>query len=101
MKSHDIEEIVSQLPALSVQENKGGRFRISHSQLNPRAGSLWFQAYSDKYRLYPTGEVISLLNLQVKLGKPDGQDMERNYWFTDDLDVVKEIVNNGFSKIKP
>ncbi|CAH0991145.1 hypothetical protein SIN8267_01247 [Sinobacterium norvegicum] len=99
MKSHDIEEFVSQFAELSVQENKGGRFKISHCKLKNQAGSLWFRAYSEKYRLYPTGEVISLLNLHSKLGSPDGQDMERDYWFTQNLTVVKDIITN-FSEIK-
>lgn len=99
MKSHDIEEFVSLFSELTVQENKGGRFKISHCKLKNQAGSLWFRAYSEKYRLYPTGEVISLLNLKRKLGAPDGQDMERDYWFTDSLKVVKDIISS-FAEVK-
>ncbi|WP_411994792.1 hypothetical protein [Agarivorans sp. DSG3-1] len=99
MKSHDIEEYISQFSNLSVQENKGGRFKISHTNLKKRAGSLWFRAYSEKFRLYPTGEVISLLNLQSELGAPDGQDMERDYWFLENLKDVKTIIQ-AFAEVK-
>ena len=90
MPDHDIEEYVSQMNNLSVKENKGARFRITHNLLKKQAGSLWFQAYTEKYRLYPTGEVISLLNIIGKLGEPDGQDMGRDYWFTNNLEDIKK-----------
>jgi hypothetical protein len=94
MKAHDIEEFISHYPSLSVKENKGGRFRIMHSSIKNQHGSLWFRAYSDKYRIYPTGEVISLLEtfIKNKFGSPSGQDMERDYWFINNLNDVKEVV---------
>lgn len=99
MMPHDIEEYIAQIANLSVQENIGGRFRIEHASIGNRQGSLWFQAYADKYRLYPTGVVINFLNLKGRLGESDGQDMGRDQWFVTNLKDVKKVIS-AFSEIK-
>ncbi len=101
MRSHDIDKYVTEFSSLRLKVNKGERHRIMHKDIKNLQGSLWFQPYSGKYRLYPTGVVISYLSplLHEKLGPPDGQDMERDYWYVNQLNHVKEIVR-AFSELK-
>ncbi len=89
-----INKVIKKYPNLSVKENKGGRHRIMHSSIKNQNGSLWFRPYREKYRIYPTGEVISHIAPYIKknFGSPNGQDMNRDYWFLENITDVEAII---------
>ena len=101
MKYHDIDKFLTEFSTLRLKINKGERHRIMHENLKSKDGSLWFQPYSDKFRLYPTGLVVSYLGpvLREKFGSAHGQDMGRDYWYVNQLNEVKEIVK-AFAELK-
>jgi hypothetical protein len=93
----DIKAIVRHYPMLTLQLNKGERYRIMRSDI--RRGSLWVSPRINAYSITPTGEVASLMDhfLRSNFGPETGEDYKKRwkYWKINVADVSSVIRHFG------
>jgi hypothetical protein len=94
--NREIEAIVKQYPMLTLQVNKGKKYRIMRSDI--RRGSLWVEPRIKAYSINPTGEVASLLDhfLRSKFGPETREDHKGRwkYWKISDVADVSRIIRH-------